>query len=191
MAVPYYRPYFPATYNYGANLNYNPALYNTAIPAGQFPTQPAAPQQIENHPPANGFSWVDGINAAKAQNIGYGTSWVFFDSKEPYFYIKTVDPDGRPQPLYIASYKQINESDLPTADSAAKPTFDTTNFVRKEDLDMSKYVTKDDIAKILDAIATNNKNYLTYDNLEEKVTQILQSKIGAPTPLQNLTVKEE
>lgn len=182
MAAPYYRSYFPATYNY---TPYNPIPQYNPVPQQQQ-------QQPENRAPVvNGFSWVDGINAAKAQNINYGSSWIFFDTKEPYFYIKTVDPDGRPQPLFIASYKQINENELPTQESSSKPVFDLSGYVRKEDLDMSKYVTKEDIAKLIDTIATNNKNFLTHDSLEEEITQILQNKIGAPKPLQKLTIKEE
>lgn len=184
MATPYYRPFYPATYNnqlYGMQPQY--------IPTAQT-QQPAVQTPDSKFPMVNGFSWVDGINAAKAQNIPFGSSWIFFDAKEPIFYIKTVGADGVPLPLYVASYKQINENELNSSEPA-KPTLDLSGYLKKEDLDTSKFATKEDISELLDTIIENNKNYLTDKNLEEKITQILQDKIGGQKSAAKATTKED
>ena len=151
------------------NNRFFPATYT---PQSYIPAQPEP-----SRPLIAGFGWVDGINAARAQNIPYGASWIFFDVKDPIFYIKTVSADGVPQPLFIASYKQIAESDLPnTNQQAAQPQLDMSNYLKKEDLDLSQYATKADIQQIIDKLGS--MKYVTSEEVENKILDVLQLKFS-------------
>lgn len=87
MAYGYNNYYYPSAYQ--------PLVYPTPVPQQQnvpYVPQPQ-PRQADTGtqlPPISSIAWVDGLTSAKAQNIQYGTSCLLLDSKEPYFYIKTV-----------------------------------------------------------------------------------------------------
>lgn len=145
-------------------------------------------EQQNKTPSISGFSWVDGINSARAQSIQYGTSWIFFDVKDPVFYIKTVGYDGIPQPLFIASYKQISESELPNT-AAAQHQMDMSDYLKKSDIDMSAYATKEDVSKILSALEVRN-DYVTNEEFEDRVMRLIQEKMTS-TRQKKSTVKDE
>ncbi len=145
-------------YNYNYFVpNYYPNMFPQMQPQQVSMNQPAT--EGNKMPPISGVGWVDGINAAKAQNIAYGTSYLFLDSKEPYFYIKTVGVDGVPQPLFISKYQQIKEEDL-----AQTPSVETSDYVKKEDLE---------------AKFSELGRFVTEEELEEKITKIIQDKISS------------
>lgn len=157
--------------------SYMPQTYTP--PASQYTQRQADYQQQMQQPSISGFSWVDGINAAKAQNIGFGTSWIFFDVRDKIFYIKTVGLDGVPQPLFIAKYTQISENDLPQSQQGQTANVDMSEYVKKSDIDMSAYATKADIEKLIEALESK-EDYVTNDDLEDKVMKVIQDKMSAP-----------
>ena len=174
---PYYTPAYP----------YTPA-YNSQYTQQNQQQYSAAPryEQQNTNPNISGFSWVDGINAAKAQNIAYGTSWLFFDVKDQVFYIKTVGYDGVPQPLYIASYKQISEDELTSTQTSAAPQADMSEYIKKSDLEV--YATKSDIENLINAI--KNNDYVTNEELDERIVKLMQERLTS-TRSRKTSVKEE
>ena len=160
-------------YNYNYYVpNYYPNMYPQMQPQQMTtPTTPTPTVDSNKMPPISGVGWVDGINAAKAQNIPYGSSYLFLDSKEPYFYIKTVGYDGVPQPLFISKYKQIKEEDL-TQPATPPPTED---YVKKSDLDTK---------------LSELSRFVTEEELENKITQIIQEKMSAK-PQRKIIIKGE
>ena len=158
---------------YGYNYNYYvPNYYPNMFPQMQPQqiTTPTTPTTDGNKmPPISGVGWVDGIKAAKAQNIPYGSSYLFLDSKEPYFYIKTVGYDGVPQPLFISKYEQIKEEDFNTSNSIP-----TEEYVKKSDLDTK---------------LSEFNRFVTEEQLEDKITQIIQDKMSTK-PQRKVIIKE-
>lgn len=71
--------------------------------------QPPLPrmQQIQ---PQGGINWVQGEAGANAAFVPFGQSGVFFDSNSDRFWIKSVDPSGRPFPLQPYRYEPIVEA---------------------------------------------------------------------------------
>lgn len=82
---------------------------------------------------------------------------MFLDTKDPYFYIKTVGYDGIPQPLFIAKYDQIQEENL------TAPAEEKTGYVTEEDLD-----------KKLSSFG----KFITEEELEDRVLKVLQDKMA-------------
>lgn len=99
---------FP-TYPYG----YQPGIYPQAVPdqltqlrQQQMMQQPVMPAPAPPPLTSNGIIWVQGEAGAKAYPIEPGTSLMLMDSEEDVFYIKTRDPNGKPQPLQVFDYRE-------------------------------------------------------------------------------------
>ena len=100
-------PYYP---NYSPWAQYNAPL----MPSGAF-----SPYNASNHTPAptstqnasSGFTWVQGIEGAKAYVVPAGVSVLLMDSEKERFYIKGSDASGMPMPLRVFEYKEIKESE--------------------------------------------------------------------------------
>ena len=65
--------------------------------------------------PQGGIKWVQGEAGANAAFVPFGQSDVFFDSNSDRFWIKTVDPNGRPFPLQPYRYMKEPEPMQPSA----------------------------------------------------------------------------
>ena len=135
-----------------------------------YTTPAVAPQQQQRQdlndnrmPPITSFGWTDGINAAKAQNIQYGTSAILLDSKEPYMFIKTVGYDGIPRPLLICEYNQLSEEEF---NKRHQPKTEPQPEQNNEN-----YITKTDLDKALQG------RFVTLDDLEDTIVEILQERM--------------
>lgn len=80
-------------------------------------------------PITTGMNWVQGEAGANAFQVQPGQLAVLFDSTQNIFYIKTVDASGKPNPLEV---------------------YDYSKHENKAEPDMSQYVTRDELNKILE-----------------------------------------
>lgn len=109
---------------------------------GGYAPQMAVPDQLAQlrqaqAQPANNMIWVQGEAAAKSYAIPFGTSVPLFDSEGDVFYIKTVDTSGMPMPIRIFRYEEVTQETVQNAPQGAGT------------VDMSKYITRDELAEIL------------------------------------------
>lgn len=98
----------------------------------------------------NGIIWVQGLAGAKAYPVAAGGSVLLMDSENECFYIKSTDASGMPMPLRTFKYEELSGMDIS----------ETT-----KDVDMSKYVTFDELEKRLNKIRKPRKYY--EDDLDE------------------------
>lgn len=104
-------------------MNYQPVQY-----APQY-TPPVVQQQNNN----TGITWVQGEAGAKAYPVAPGNSVLLMDSENSYFYIKTTDNSGVPQP--IRKFKYEEETGTKKKEETKKSEIDLSNFVTKEELE--------------------------------------------------------
>ena len=100
-------------------------------------------------PPTTQMSvdWIQGgINSANAYpKPAPGCGVILMDSDEDKFYIKKTDQSGFPMPLRVFSYhEEIQKAESQMSRQSAMP-------------DMSQYVTKDDIEKMLKKYIDSSK----------------------------------
>jgi len=69
-----------------------------------YPIPSAARQPVTQQ---GGINWVQGEAGANAAFVPFGQTAVFFDSNSDRFWLKTVDPTGRPMPLQEFSYSRV------------------------------------------------------------------------------------
>lgn len=81
---------------------------------GGFPVPSAARPPVAQQ---GGISWVQGEAGANAAFVPFGQTAVFFDSNSDRFWMKSVDPTGRPLPLQEFSYARV----VPAQEQAAAP----------------------------------------------------------------------
>lgn len=129
----YYNPYYP---NNGAM----PDMLNQ-LRGQQMPMQQPTPQ-----PQSNGIVWVQGESAAKSFPVAPNTTVMLLDSEASVFYLKTSDASGMPLPLRVFNYKERtqNGSNLPTNAPQGGLA-----------VDLSNYVTYDQLNEILENMAQN------------------------------------
>lgn len=129
--MPSYNNYFP--------VGYQPGSY-------QLPYQQPTVAQPPVTTSSSSIVWVQGEAGAKAYPVAAGNSMLLMDSESEQFYIKSTDISGMPMPLRIFSYKEIIEDKEKHA-----PTID---------LDMSMYITRDELENRLNALKMplNKKN---------------------------------
>jgi hypothetical protein len=125
--------YYPPYYNNGAMPDMLTQMRQNA--------QPAVQQQ-----PSNGIVWVQGLSAAKSYPVAANTTVMLLDSESSTFYLKTSDASGMPLPLRVFDYKERtqNGSNLPTNAPQGGLA-----------VDLSNYVTYDQLNEILDNMAQN------------------------------------
>lgn len=124
MAYPYY-PYYPNWSQYG--------MQQPVMPYNAFNSQTSnvhAPSPINAQNATNGFTWVQGVEGAKAYVVPAGVSALLMDSEKERFYIKGSDASGMPLPLRVFEYKEIKEDDSMPSEKG-----------------MDRYVTKDEFEK--------------------------------------------
>ena len=113
--------------------NYFPATYQQ-----YYPQQNYQPQQVT---PQSGITWVDGVSSAKAYPVANGTSILLMDSNENAFYIKSADQSGMPSiRIFDYSERAITQSTQPQA-AQEHPS-------EAPEIDLSIYVTKDELKKV-------------------------------------------
>lgn len=127
--MPAYNNYFP--------VGYQPANYNLQY---QQPTtiQPTVTTQPTSPIQSSSIIWVQGEAGAKAYPVAAGNSVLLMDSESEQFYIKSSDVSGMPMPLRTFTYKEV----------AAHTQKHTSN----EDLDLSNYITRDELESRLNAL---------------------------------------
>ena len=132
----YNQPYFQG--------GYYPQYQNGAMP--DMLTQMRQNTQPVQQQPSNGIVWVQGENAAKSYPVAPNTTVMLLDSESSTFYLKTSDASGMPLPLRVFDYKERtqNGSNLPTSAPQGGLA-----------VDLSNYVTYDQLNEILDNMAQN------------------------------------
>lgn len=93
-----------------------------------------------SYAPNNGITWVLGIENAKSQYVDPGKSAILMDSEEPKFYIKTVDMNGMGS-IKAYTFKEVEPTTQPQVQPTAAPQ-----------VDMSQYVTKEELKEMLDKL---------------------------------------
>ncbi len=141
--------YFPATYQ----PYYQLPNYQTQVPSQ----------------PQSGITWVDGLSSARAYPVANGTSILLMDSNESAFYIKSADQSGMPS-LRIFDYceRVITQSNSQPQAAQSVPEQVVQEVVQPEPIDMSAYVTKEELK-------------LATKDIESKI-DALSSSISSPTP---------
>ena len=109
--------------------------------------------------PSNNIIWVQGIEGAKAQQIQPNSSLLLLDSESDHFYMKVCDQYGICMPLKIYKF----EEEIP---ATAAPI--ATVEAPAPAVDMSKYVTKEELEALLkewrmheQSVSTNATKYTT------------------------------
>lgn len=105
-------------------------------------------QNTVQQQPSNGVVWVQGLSAAKSYPVAPNTTVMLLDSESSTFYLKTSDASGMPLPLRVFDYKERtqNGSNLPTNAPQGGLA-----------VDLSNYVTYDQLNEILDNMAQTQK----------------------------------
>lgn len=128
-------------------MYYYPPYYNNgAVPdmlAQYRQNTPAVQQQ-----PNSGIVWVQGENAAKSYPVAPNTTIMLLDSESSTFYLKTSDASGMPLPLRVFDYKERTQN--PSVLPVDAPQGGLA-------VDLSNYVTYDQLDEILQNLGQNNK----------------------------------
>lgn len=90
----------------------------------------------------NTIQWVNGIEGAKAYSVFPNSNVMLMDSNRSRFYIKTADANGM---CAIKIYDFQEVTDTPTSTATPAP-------------DLSNYVTREELNKILDNLTGGNTN---------------------------------
>ncbi|MEE0896949.1 MAG: hypothetical protein U0L88_04900 [Acutalibacteraceae bacterium] len=126
-------------------MYYYPPYYNN----GAMPDMLTQMRQnTVQQQPSNGIVWVQGESAAKSYPVAPNTTVMLLDSESSTFYLKTSDASGMPLPLRVFDYKERtqNGSNLPTNAPQGGLA-----------VDLSNYVTYDQLNEILDNMAQTQK----------------------------------
>lgn len=120
----YYNPYYGNSYT-------QPNMIGQYYPQPAQPMMPAAQPQTQGQ--SDGIIWVQGEVGARAYPVQPGKIAVLMDSEDSYFYIKTVDIYGMPQPLRKFRFTEVTDEQksLP----ANSQQMDTSNFITREELE--------------------------------------------------------
>lgn len=130
-----YQQVYPNTFGY----SYQPYPQPRVAPA---PAQAAPQPQTPQAPSRNVYDWVQGDNAAKAYPLGAGQSIILIDPDAPFMFQKSTDVTGKPQQLKYFSVNEITEEEY-------KAYFNGQNTTQQEPVDLSAYVRKDEIERIV------------------------------------------
>ena len=119
---------FPTAYQsaYQPNWYYQPTQTTPVFnPRWQQTTTVPAYQQNQQQVNNSNILWIQGEEAAKAQNVPNGCNMAFFDSENQCIYIKSVDNSGKPS-LTILDYtergakEEVAKVDTPMIEYATK-----------------------------------------------------------------------
>lgn len=162
--------YYPNMYNIPAQ---NPQ-YSNIQPQRQSQIQPQVPQypnvQSQNQSPFSqqvqsqynkNMIWVQGIEGAKSYWVAPGNAVLLMDSESQTFYIKSAGLDGKPNSLEIFDYTQRVEN---SQDDTIKTK---ENNTAPESIDMSQYVTKDEVRAIIKEMSNTSSEEFKNEPKEE------------------------
>ncbi len=129
-----YNNYFPMGYQYYTpQYAYQPQInQNNDVLQGV-----QANPQTNQGTPVNGLIWVSGMSSAKAYPVAPNQTVVLWDSEAQSVYLKSADATGMPS-MKILDYT-IRENEQ------------TVNGLNRQ-LDMSNYVTKEELKKALEGV---------------------------------------
>lgn len=127
----------PAFNNYGPYQNYYPSATPTTVVPNAMPNGYSIPQQQAMPPVPNTLNYVHGIEGAYAFTMPPGVNQIIlWDDTEDYFYVKGYDNMGKPKVLAWNDFKPHVENKKQQLQQVRQP-------------DMSQYVTKKDLEKII------------------------------------------
>ena len=120
--------------------------YNTYMPTymRNQPTYMPQTQPYTYNTGTSGINWVLGVENAKSFYVEPGKSVILMDSERPVFYIKSVDFNG------MGSIKAYEFTETSTEPKVAEPVAATPA------IDLSKYVTKDELAALIEELRTKH-----------------------------------
>ena len=122
--------------------------YNNYINRQQMlPMQPIQQQQSRQ----NNIIWVKGKENARSMQLPPNSTVILLDNEVGKFYIKTTDDIGLGK-LRIFSY--IEEPDIQQSQQNTTATSNSTSSI--SELDLSNYVTKDELSEIIKEIKDKN-----------------------------------
>jgi len=158
------------------NYNYYPNMYNIPVQNPQYsniqsqrqsqiqPQMPQYPniqsQQVQSNYNQN-MIWVQGVEGAKSYWVAPGNAVLLMDSESQTFYIKSAGLDGKPNSLEIFDYTQRVEN---SQDSTTKTKESNT---APEPIDMSQYVTKDEVRAIIKEMSNTSSEDFKNESKEE------------------------
>lgn len=105
-----------------------------AIPFYPATYQSPYMQQYQPQQQSGGLIWVQGEAGAKSYPVSAGQSVLLMDSESNRFFIKSADVSGMPLPLRIFDYTERKDTAKAT-DSASAATLDVSRFVTHEELE--------------------------------------------------------
>lgn len=126
-------------YNNGFPITYQqmyPQYLTSSFQPQMMQQQPQMTQQVND----TGILWVQGEAGAKSWAVAPGKSVMLMDSESNTFYIKSSDNSGMPMPLRIFDYKERVEQAVQTPS------------IQSQEIDTSKFVTRDEFNKKLDEL---------------------------------------
>lgn len=144
-----YNPYNPSI-NPMWN-SYSPNPYNNYINRQQMPMQPTQQQESRQ----NNIIWVKGKENARSMQLPPNSTVILLDNEVGKFYIKTTDDIGLGK-LRIFSY--IEEPDI---QQSQQDNSNSNSVSSTPELDLSNYVTKDELSKIIKEIKENNNESIS------------------------------
>lgn len=121
-------------------INYNPMMYQP--PYTQI--NPFAQTATNNTLTGNNLIWVQGLEGAKGYQIPPNSKAVMLDSEQNRMYIKTSDNIGMCN-LRIFNFNEVTEA--PQSHNSVA-----------QDIDLSNYVTKDELNTIISSLTGGNNN---------------------------------
>lgn len=139
-------------------MAYNP---NYFFPNGYQPMQmQPIPQQMNPQQPmqmqtpqssgSGGVLWVQGEEGAKAFPVSAGNTVLMMDVESPTVYMKTVESNGRPQPLKVYDLVERTAQNQPASPSNSKErnvSREEFEELRSEVRRLSKGIRKPDVKK--------------------------------------------
>lgn len=174
------------------NYNYYPNMYNIPIQNPQYSNmQPQRQSQIQTQIPQysniqsqtqqpfsqqiqsqynQNMIWVQGVEGAKSYWVAPGNAVLLMDSESQTFYIKSAGLDGKPNSLEIFDYTQRVEN--PQDDG----TKTEVNNTAPEPIDMSQYVTKDEVRAIIKEMSSASSEE-SNDKSKEEVNRDAKSTV--------------
>ena len=131
--------------------------YNNYFPVSYQPypmsyQQPPISQSVPQPQSNSGIIWVQGEAGAKAYPVAPGTSLLLMDSEREQFYLKSTDVSGMPMPLRLFTYKEVVQSTEPAP---------------RNDIDLSRYITREELDSRLNALKMPSNRKLNTENDHE------------------------
>lgn len=160
--------------NYGSNFGYN-GIYNpyqTNYQANNFQgLQPqqngsnqAISQQNQNGVPIHEIRFVTKAEA-EAYTLFPNRTALLIDSTNNMAYFKSSDNMGL-STMKSFKYSELGGENKEAEEAVEKQEIDTSMFVKREELDFSNFITKDDFKKLIDKVDILQKKVRISDILE-------------------------